>query len=540
MSFALLVVFYALILGIAAVLFALPVAMAWVMIKGGPREIRILGFFAVCWIPAGLLMKSLFTTRAARFVPPGRRVGRDEAEALFATIDELAARGATAPPVDVYLNPLPNLAVTETGGFFRSRRVLVLGAPLLRLLTVDELRCGIAHELGHFAGGDTRLTAFTSRTHALFSSVIRATERDPFRIGSQHAAIEGGFAVAHGIGRAILSVYGTLFLRVTMPLSRRQELAADSMSVALVGGDVAARALEKIHVGAPLYLEYLRSDVGFAVTRGAMPSDLAAGYERLRAHIETTEAGRRFIEAVRTQKTDTFDSHPSLLNRLRTLEGSPVCAAPTDDRSAVELFADPHALDAWSVEAIRERIVATAVAEGRTLPRIQTIPWSSIPAQVYAPTVREGARRAAERLHSVLPEASTLGAMFAATWRAIQDGDRMATIALRLDPGLAQLPSPEASRVARRLCAEVLGTLFGGALIERGAVVEESLGEPGLVYRLEGERVAAAELFDRLASNAAEGHAASDVMADRWAARLEKAPTSGATAESNALSASAE
>src|SRR5579859_4471268 len=283
-ALALLLGFYVLLLGTAAALFLAPLGGAWLMIEeGGHFDLRLLILVVICWLAAGLLLSSVFGTRRPPFVPPRRRLQREEAPALFAMIDELAARAGTAPPGEVYLEPLPNLGVTEVGGLRRSRRVLIIGAPMLHILRVDELRSAIAHELGHFLGGDTRLTAFRMQTHALFASVVTATERDPFRQGTSHYAVEGGFALANAIGRGLVRTYGRFFLWVTHATGRRQELAADALSAALVGAPTAARALETAAVAIPLYMRYLQGDVGFAVTKGAMPSDLVAGYDRLRA-----------------------------------------------------------------------------------------------------------------------------------------------------------------------------------------------------------------------------------------------------------------
>ena len=65
---------------------------------------------------------------------------------------------------------------------------MIVGAPLANFLSVEELGSGVAHELGHFAGGDTRLTGFSTQTHALFASVVENVQRDPFRVGTRHAA----------------------------------------------------------------------------------------------------------------------------------------------------------------------------------------------------------------------------------------------------------------------------------------------------------------------------------------------------------------
>jgi Zn-dependent protease with chaperone function len=489
------------------------------MLRTGRFDIRLLFLLALCWIPAGLLVLSVFKTRRPPFVPPRRRLAREEAPALFAIVHDLAARAGTSPPAEVYLEPLPTLAVTEAGSLFRSRRVMIIGAPLLHLLTVDDLRVGIAHELGHFVGGDTRLTTFAVQTHALFASVVRTMERDPFRVGTQHHAIEGGLAFAQMLGRVLVNGYGRLYLRLTRSMSRRQELAADALSAAIVGNDAARRALEKISVGAPLYGRYLQSDVGFAVTRGAMPMDLSPGFARLRERLLATDAGRSFVAAVRMRATDPYDTHPALADRLRALEPrAGASETRPDERPAVALFADPAALDAWLHEATRERVIAAAAADGRSVGAVRSLPWSSIPGEVYAPAAREAARRAAERLHPLFPEATSLGAMFAAVWRELDRGS-MAQVALRLDPGLGQMPRDDGERAATRLCGELLATLMQGALLERGAVMQDSLGEEDLVLRAGEERVAPGELLRLLATDGKAGRAAFE----SWAARLEGA-----------------
>jgi Zn-dependent protease with chaperone function len=516
LSFVLLVGFYLVILGFAALLFVFGIAVVYGSLKAGRISLQILFVSVIFMIPAVLLVTSLFGTRRPTFSPPGRRLEPAEAPALFAIIDDLAARGGTSPPADVYLTPFPDLAVTEVGRLFRTRRVMIVGAPLLQLLTVDELRAGIAHELGHFIGGDTRLTTFTAQTHALFASVVTTVARDPFRTGTTHFAIEGGLAFAEALGRMLVGGYGRLFLRIMRPLGRRQERAADSLSAELVGGRTTARALEKIAIRAPLYERYLEMDVGFAVGKGAMPSDLSAGFARALEINLASEEGRRFVEAVRTRLTDPYDTHPSLYDRLLALEGSVDPAGDRDNRLAASLFDDAAALEGWLAEATRDRVVQAYVLEGRTLPALRVLSWSAVPDEVYAPAAREAARRLAERLHPMFPKATTMASMFASVWGALETG-KMVEIALRLHPGLASMPRAEGERGAVRLSGEALSVLLQGALIERGAVFEDSLGASSLVLRYEEERVVPAELLRLLAQDLPAGRTALDAWVKRLA-----------------------
>ncbi|HEX8790888.1 MAG TPA: hypothetical protein VF765_08035 [Polyangiaceae bacterium] len=265
----------------------------------------------------------------------------------------------------------------------------------------------------------------------------------------------------------------------------------------------------------PLYREYLTSDVAYAVSRGAMPTDLSAGFEQMRHNVLATEAGRHFVQSVRTRETQVYDSHPALADRVRALEGIPDVEGRRDERPATTLFADPGALDTWLVEATRDRLIAAAVADVRQVPVVRAMRWARIPAEVYAPAAREAARRAAERLHPLFPEATTVGAIFAATWQGLETG-RTVPIVLRLHPGLAHMPSHEAERAAMRLCHELLSTLLQGALLERGAMIEDRLGAP-LALRLGEERVVPAELMALLTTDGGAARAAFEYWARRVA-----------------------
>jgi hypothetical protein len=226
-------------------------------------------------IPALILPLGVFSARPSPFEPTGRRLEPAEAPLLFAMIETLAAAVGTAPPTEVYLDPFFTLGVTETG-FFRGRRILLLGAPLLKALTVWELRAAIAHELGHFAGGDTRLSGIVSHTHATFASVVRTARRDPFRKGGSHFLIEGGLELGESIAKKVVETYAKIYFRVMHSLGRRQEVAADGFSVRLAGSAASARALEKATTGGRLYMHYLQADVSFALMKGAVPTgDLA-------------------------------------------------------------------------------------------------------------------------------------------------------------------------------------------------------------------------------------------------------------------------
>ena len=496
-AITMLVGFYVVVLGTALFLLALPVVH---LATGGRFN---LFFLLACLIPGGVLLGGAFNARPVRFRAPGPRLSRDQAPELFAIVDDLAARSGTRAPSEVYLEPTPNLGVLETGGFLGlgARRILCIGVPLLERLTVQELKAGLAHELGHFLGGDTKLCGVLSYTMAAFRAVLRTGERGAFAEGSHRLDIEVALELAQGLTRGIVGVYAKLFFWITRPASRRQEIAADAWSAALAGRRATVRALEKVSVEGPLYRLYLDSDVARAVQCGAMPSDLAGGFEAFCRSFRMTEEGHRIVEALRQEQTDPLDTHPALADRLAALRGAPDDGGPDDARPAIDLLVDLEPHRAWLARESLKLFEAPG--------SFRVIPWAEIASSAYEPAVRERARNVAAALYPRFPEATTLAAMFV---RVVQTLERVGPAALAAQ---FKMRSGDASDTS----AEVVAALLEGALLERGGVVEDSVGAPCFVIRLGDQRVEAR----RLASASLVDPRARDEVG-RWAERLSRNP----------------
>jgi hypothetical protein len=89
----------------------------------------------------------------------GELVDEAQAPRLWARIRELAGRAGTAPPAQLVAGLDANFFVTESplqvGERKTSGRALYVSVPLLRVLDQAEADAVLAHELGHFVGGDT-------------------------------------------------------------------------------------------------------------------------------------------------------------------------------------------------------------------------------------------------------------------------------------------------------------------------------------------------------------------------------------------------
>jgi Zn-dependent protease with chaperone function len=502
-SLVLLAGFYAVTVSVSAGLFVVPLF----VLKHGRIGTYLLFVFGACWIPASLLILGIVNARPPPFRPGGPRLERHQAPELFALLDKLAGRAGTAAPTEIYLSPLPDLSVTESGGFlgFGAKRILQIGVPLLGDVTVAELRAGLAHELGHFVGGDTRLTGILSYTVSLFHSVLESVKRDAFREGTSHNAIEAGFAMAKIVGDIVVRGYARLYFFVMSASSRRQELAADALAAEIAGRDAVIRLLEKVSVLSPSYRVYLQGDVGFAVREGAMPTDLLEGYQRFRARFDMLPIGVELLRAARERKDDPYDSHPPPSVRIAKLRAMIRGVDEPSERSALSLLVDANLLGGWFHDVTLNMMQPKVVT--------RSLPWANIPSSVYAPNVTKRAREVAAALHAVYPDCSTLAAMFLRVVDVAGAG-RAAEVMGSIAAGSAHLPPALQAQVTPSLGA-VLALLFQGALLERGGVIEDSLGAPCLVVRFGGDAIPAA----RIAIDSVNNEGARALLLS-WADRL--------------------
>jgi Zn-dependent protease with chaperone function len=141
----------------------------------------ITGVLAVAVLRAAFLVE-----RRGDDAPDGVPVARHEEPELWALVDEVSAELGVRPPDDLRLVEDVNAFVhqdTRLLGLVGGRRHMGIGLPLLEVLTVDQLRGVIGHELGHYAGGDTRVSALVHRAGATVARTSQHLGRRPGSVG---------------------------------------------------------------------------------------------------------------------------------------------------------------------------------------------------------------------------------------------------------------------------------------------------------------------------------------------------------------------
>jgi len=233
----------------------------------------------------------------------GPVLARVDAPLLFSSIDTVARRLGVRPPGQVRLTYLPCCGVVAWG---RSQ-ALIIGLPLLRVLTQVELRAVLAHELAHLARGDATRAARSARF-----------------VEGLKLAIEQSGARARGP----LGAWARFCLReaswLIEPVARGQEARADRMAAIIAGGGAAASALVKVAVVQPLFREVLDH---YDPNHPDFPN-LYAFFRTFwyRLPIESVSAMR--LQVLTSQHGTHDPAHPPLPDRLALIQAyaDRVCA----------------------------------------------------------------------------------------------------------------------------------------------------------------------------------------------------------------------
>ena len=238
-----------------------------------------------------------------------------DAPLLFSAVNEVARRLGVKPPGQVRLTYLPCCGVVAWG---RSQ-ALILGLPLLRVLTLAELRAILAHELAHLARGDATRAARSARFVAgLRQAIDRAGDRARGPLGAWARACR------------------SLADRLIGPVARGQEARADRSAAAVAGGTAAASALVKVALVQPLFREVLEH---FDPTDPDAPNLYAffrAFWFRLPAEVHTAMRLR-----ILTGGAGSYDpAHPPLPDRLAALQAypDPAATSPAADATPAASF----------------------------------------------------------------------------------------------------------------------------------------------------------------------------------------------------------
>jgi Zn-dependent protease with chaperone function len=311
--------YVALVLAVAGVLFIASLA-TLPYLKAFAVKLALV-FGAFFWVVASAMWVRLE-------LPQGQRVTRQAAPELFDLIDRLQ-RSLGAPRFhDVLITEDFNAAVVQTPrlgllGWYRN--ALLIGLPLMKALTREQLAAVLAHEFGHLAGGHGRLGNWVYRLRFGWARLAQAL---------QERRSAGSFAF-----RPFFRWYAPYFSAVSFPLARANEYEADAASARLTSSAAAAAALTSVNVVGSFLQARFWPDLHRKADEVAVPSfaPYAQMGDAFRTGIDEA-ALRGWLDAAMAQETSVADTHPALAERLRALGACPLLELPKAGEAADTLL----------------------------------------------------------------------------------------------------------------------------------------------------------------------------------------------------------
>jgi Zn-dependent protease with chaperone function len=274
----------------------------------------------------------------------GRVLVREDAPELFAEIDKLCAQLSVSGKFEVRINDEFNAGATETRGLFGiigTRRVLVLGVPLLAILDKRQVLAIIAHEFGHLSRRHGRLGHWLYRT----------------RVG--WLMYEESNRESDAILERAISWYGRAFVPYFSALSfvhsRRCEYEADADAASVVGAPVFGEALSALMTFDGLWEKKIPEMLAQQIESSAtVPGDFTQQLSRAAREAGTDEKSTWLLEAMQKTASAT-NTHPSLRERLAELNVAPQLD-PLDDIAGEELLGKAwHGIQKTSNESWQSR-----------------------------------------------------------------------------------------------------------------------------------------------------------------------------------------
>lgn len=286
-------------------------------------------------IPVGIFLWVVLKSLWVKVSPPqGVPLKRKEAPELFALIDTLRKRGRAPRFHRVLITDDFNAAVVQRprlGVFGWYSNYLIIGLPLMKMLTVGQFAAVLAHEFGHLAKGHGRLSNWIYRQRLRWSQLMGLFGEDGYK---------GSFLFTPFLNR-----FAPYFNAYSFPLARANEYEADAASVRATSQVVAAEALTAAHVVG----SYLEEQYWPRIYRQAdeVPQPAFAPYREMHGHLASAvplDTIKQWLARAMDEQTGLSDTHPSLKDRLAAFGEEPRYAPPEPGKSAEQLLGPSLAL----------------------------------------------------------------------------------------------------------------------------------------------------------------------------------------------------
>jgi heat shock protein HtpX len=380
----------AILLVVVSYIFTLALAVACVyfpalLLSAWPRLPTVVIFLAGIIVAVVILWSLL--PRRDKFAAPGPCLDASDYPHLYAELARIADALNEPVPREVYLIPDVNAWVAERGGTmgFGSRRVMGLGLPLLRILTISQLRAVLAHEFAHYYGGDTRLWPWVHKTRAAMARTLLNLQSDS--LADALSRFQRG-QLLHHLAMASLILYWTFFMRITQAISRLHEYRADELASYIAGSKALVEGLSAIHGASAALPLFWRTEMVPAMDAGFRPSFTDGFAKFIAAPAIAAAVNKHLQKELKQATTDPYDTHPPLKDRIAA-----ICDGPNgQEANSTQAIALLGSSDGVEIELLQK------MAPDRNVVGLRPMSWDRIGEDAYLPVWRAIACERAELL----------------------------------------------------------------------------------------------------------------------------------------------
>lgn len=258
--------------------------------------------------------------------PTGYELKAKNYPALFAELKSLSQQLGAPAIHQVILTPEYNAGILQLprlGIFGWHKNTLFLGLELLMSMTPEQARSVIAHELGHLSGKHSRFSGWIYRVRLSWQRIMDGLDQQD-NFGAD-------------LMRRFFDWYAPTFAAYSFALARANEYSADEVAAKLTSKDDMAHALVNTYVVHDLLGEYYWQPFLKQADESAQPT--TSPYRQLMAFLrqhrfEASELEHKIGRAM-AHKTDHYDTHPALRDRLKALQCQVISPEPVSQSAAL-------------------------------------------------------------------------------------------------------------------------------------------------------------------------------------------------------------
>jgi len=247
----------------------------------------------------------------------GQRLIQGDHPQLFSVVKEVADTLGAREPENIVVGLEPNFYVTNADVNLLGTEEILKGGTLFmslslaRILTVEELKAIIGHELGHFRGEDT---AYSLKFAPVYSGLTHAV--DAMGANDQEKGVE---SLATIPALSVLSYILDVFHVNVSAVSREREFEADKAATEVAEPIALASSLLKIGLYANAWVE-LENKVVDRMKLGKVTKNMSQLFSSIVKYDVNEDTIPEVIESIGAETiSHPTDSHPPTAARIENL-----------------------------------------------------------------------------------------------------------------------------------------------------------------------------------------------------------------------------